>query len=356
MAELYDLVTLAAVASRLRTAPTFWLDTFYTDQINFDTEWIQFDKVYGDERKLAPFVAPNVQGRPQRLQGYSTERFKPAYTKQKDVVDYTMHLTRVAGEAFGGTLTLEQRRQAVKAYLLRMQKVKVKNTNNWLAAKATIDGKVVIKGEDYPEVTVDFRRNADLTIQLTGGARWDQSAANPLLDLAEARREANGQSGAVIKRFVFGATAWADFCARVDLKDLWDKNYGGVTIEGIGRIQQLNNGFEDGVEYMGAIQGLNGQGRMEFIVDTTRYLNPETGAETYYLEQDCVVGVGDGMRGVRCFGAIMDIRAGFQAMESFYKNWYTEDPSQELLLTQSAPLMVPREPNATFKIKVRGTS
>lgn len=349
MAGLYDLQTLAGVSRRIKTAPVFWLDTFFKRQINFDQEWITFDRVYGDTRKLAPFVVPNVSGRPQRLENYESYRFKPAYSKQKDVVDPTMHMERLPGEAFGGTLTLDQRRDAVVAFLIDSQKTKLRNTFNWLAARAIIDGKVTISGEDYPTTLVDFRRHANLTTQLTGAAAWDQTTADPLRDLKESRIEANGQSGVRISRYIFGANAWDLFTQRVDLRDLMDKNFDGQQV----RVSLINEGYPDSIEYMGRISGIDGQGAMELWVDTTRFIDPNTGLEAYYLDTDEVVGVSDSVEGVRCFGAIMDKRAGYRPMEFFFKNWETEDPSQEYLLTQSAPLMVPKEPDATFKIKVR---
>jgi hypothetical protein len=351
-ANLYDLMTLQGVSRRVKVAPAFWLTEFYKQQINFDQEYISFDRVFEDKRYLAPFVVPNVSGRPNRLQGYTSERFKPAYTKQKDIVDPTMHMERMAGEAYGGTLSLQQRRDAVIAYLIQTQKEKTQNTWNYLAARATIDGQVIIKGEDYPETLVDFRRDASLTFNLTGGATWDQGTANPLEDIKDARKQANELSGARISRLVFGGNAWELFTQRVDLKDLMDKTVGGVQAT-VTRINSLTDGYEDSIEYMGTIAGVSGQGRIECWVDTTRYIDPDTLAETYYLDTDTVVGVSDMMSGVRCFGAIRDKRAGFRSLDMFFKNWDEEDPSQEYLLTQSAPLMVPREPNATFKIKVK---
>lgn len=349
--DLFDLATLAEVYRRIRVSPSYWLDAFYKRQINFEGKKIIFEKVYGDDRKLAPFVVPNVAGRPQRLSGYEAIDFLPAYSKQKDVVDYTMHIERQVGEALGGSLTISQRRNAVVAELIRLQKVKVQNTWNWMAARATIDGKVIIKGEDYPETLVDFRRDASLTKVLTGGARWSQTTANPLADLRESRINANELSGARIATYVFGGNAWELFSQRVDLKELMRVEYAGrgqntdVTL--------INNGYGDTVEYMGRMSGASGQGLMEFWVDTTRFIDPETGDEAYYLDQDTVVGLSpDMMGGTRCFGAIMDKSADFKPLPMFFKNWEEQDPSHEYLLTQSAPLMVPREPNATFSIKV----
>lgn len=345
--NIFDLYTLAGIQRRIKTAPTFWLNEFYKRQINFDGKNILFEKVYGDDRKLAPFVVPTAQGRPQKLDGYEMDTFRPAYIKQKDVVDVTMHLERVAGEALGGTLTIDQRRNAVVAELLRRQKVKITNTWNWLAARATIDGKVTIKGEDYPEVVVDFRRDAALTKTLTGGAKWDQATANPLADLKESRIAANELSGARISRNIFGANAWELFAQRVDLKEMMNVNYGGQNT----KVTLIADGYGDTLEYMGTIQGTSGQGKIECWVDTTRFVDAD-GNEQYYLDQNTVVGVSDMMAGVRCFGAIMDADAGYRPLDTFFKNWRENDPSVEYLLSQSAPLMVPAEPNATYSIKV----
>jgi hypothetical protein len=348
--NIFDLFTLAGIQRRIKTAPTFWLDNFYKRQINFDGKNILFERVYGDDRKLAPFVVPTAQGRPQKLDGFEMDTFRPAYIKQKDVVDVTMHLERLAGEAIGGTLTIDQRRNAVIAELLRRQKVKINNTWNWLAARATIDGKVTIKGEDYPEVVVDFRRDAALTKVLAGGAKWDQTTADPLADLKDSRIAVNELCGARISRYFFGANAWELFCQRVDLKDLQNSINRGAGQQT--SITLINDGYGDTIEYMGSMAGLNGQGRMEFFVDTTRFIDPDTGDEAYYLDQNTVVGVSDMMAGVRCFGAIMDADAGYRPLDTIFKNWRENDPSVEYLLSQSAPLMVPAEPNATFSIKV----
>lgn len=345
---LYDRATLDAVYKyqKVPTSP-FWLPNF-GKQINFDTPEIMFDRVFGDDRGLAPFVLPNVKGRPQALTGYDTLRFRPAYVKIKDVVTPEMHIERLPGEnPIVGTLSLQQRRDAVKAELLRKQKIKFQNTEEWMAARAIIDGSVVIQGEDYPAVTVDFRRDASLSYQLVGAAAWDQSGATPLANLSTARLNVNSRSGSKVSKFVFGANAWALFTQRVDLRDMMDRNFGGQNVN----VSLLRDGY-DGQEYMGTISGITGQGSMELWVDTSKYLDPVTGAETFYLDQSTVVGIGSGFEGIRCYGAIMDKGAGFQPLTRFFKNWDEEDPSHEYILGQTAPLMVPKNPNTTFKIKV----
>lgn len=347
--NLYDLTTLLEVLRVQKTPTNFWLQ-FFPRQINFETQEIAFDKVWGDDRGLAPFVVPNVQGRVLGLEGYETVSFKPAYVKPKYVVDPNMVIERQPGEALGtGSMSIEARRNAVIGEITRRIKLLCANRNEWLAARAIIDGQVIIKGEDYPETLVNFRRDPSLTGTLTGAARWSEATATPLDDLKLMRQNANSLSGARITKHVFGADAWDLFAARVDLKELMDTRYGGLDTN----VTRMTDGYE-GLEYMGVIQGLNGAGRIEAWVNTSKFIDPETKLEQFHLDQDTVVGVSDMVQGVRCFGAIKDKAARYRALEIFMKNWENEDPSVEYLLGQSAPLMVPKQSNATFSLKVTG--
>lgn len=348
--NIYDTTTLLSVMSQQKVITPFWL-SFFPQQINFDTEDIAFDRVSQDYRKLAPFVAPNVQGRANRIRGYDTLSFKPAYVKQKDVVDPNMLIPRQPGEALGtGSLSLMQRRDAVVAELLKQQRAYLMNRNEWLAARAVIDGSVTISGEDYPAVTIDFRRDGTLSYNLTGSARWSQSGGTPLADIKAAKINAYNRSGVRLTRLVFGANAWEYFSARVDLKDMMDRTKGGLDVN----VTRMYDGYE-GQEYLGVIQGLDGGGRIEAWLDTSKYVD-EVGNEQFFLDQDTVVGVSQFIEGVRCFGAIKDIKAGLRPLEVFPKMWENEDPSVEFIMSQSAPLMVPRRPNASFKIKVHNAS
>lgn len=341
---IYDSTQLLEVVRTIKVLNPFWL-SFFPSQINFTTEDIAFDRVNTDYRRLAPFVAPNVQGRVQGRSGYDTVSFKPAYVKPKDVVDPSLDIVRQAGEALGsGSLSPEQRRNAVIAELLRQHKTKLVNRNEWLAARAVIDGQVTIAGEDYPAVTVNFRRHSSLSYQLAGGARWSEATGAPLADIKAARVNAHARSGFKITRLIFGANAWEYFRARVDVREYMNKNYDGYDT----KVSLIADGYE-GQEYIGRISGLNGAGLMEIWIDTSKYVD-ETGTEQFFLDQDTVVGVG-GIEGIRCFGAIRDVRE-MRAMEQFTKMWVQEDPSVEYIMSQSAPLMVPKRPNASFKIKV----
>ena len=61
-----------------------------------------------------------------------------------------------------------------------------------------------------------------------------------------------------------------------------------------------------------------------------------------------IMGAKDGLEGTRCYGAIHDEKANWTAHRYFTKSWVEEDPSVRWLLLQSAPLVVPYRPNASF--------
>lgn len=347
--QLFDLATLTAMRQRVVVINPFWR-VFFSRQINFETQYIDFELVNRRYKSLAPFVAPNVQGRVVARKGSSMQRFSPAYIKMKGPVDPSMVIARVAGETPYQPLSNAQRRLAVIAEIMREHDTRYQNRLEWLGARAIIDGVVTIEGEDYPAQTVNFQRDPSLTVTLTGAATWDQATADPLADLRAVRASAFRLSGSKITRIIFGTNAWALFFKAMG----FDKPEAGSLLDTRFRGSDTNvtrvwDGF-DGAEYMGNLSGRAGMGNIELWTYSETY-DDETGAEQPFLNPNDVVGVG-AVDGVQCFGAIHDAQAGYRAIPVFQKNWIQEDPSVEYLLFQSAPLLVPGEPNATFRLRV----
>lgn len=344
MAGLYQTVTLLEVQRKFKALPAFFLQWF-NRQINFETDVVAFDKVNVNYRRLAPFVAPNVQGRVLKEKGFSRQGFKPAYVKPKHVVDPNQIIPVQPGEiANQGSLSLAQRRNAVITSLLEQHRAMHENRWEWMACQALTYGYLDVEGEDYPKVRVNFNRDAALTITTD----WTVADYKPMDDLVLGRQLVNDKSmsGAVIRDWVFGGDAWAKFWEihQEELLKLMDKNLRGSDTE----VTRLWDGLE-GVEYMGRIVGLRGQGEIRIWVNTQKF-TAEDDQHEFMFPQNGVLGVSQAVGGVRCFGAIMDKGAGYQALPIYPKNWENEDPSVEYLMSQGAPLMVPADPNSTVLI------
>lgn len=347
----FDLITLLTVLRTQKTLKPFWGRWFPT-AIEFETQEIAFDKVNVDYRRLAPFVAPNVQGRIQRRTGTSIVSYRPAYVKPKDAVRPNEFFRRTPGEALiTGTLTKEQRLNAKIAELLGEHRIKIDNRIEWMRAKALIDGMVTVEGRDYPKVTIDFNRDPSLTVTLTGTAKWDEptgtSTADPIKDLQDLRRAINDLTGDVARDYVFGPNAWELFYATIDPKELQNNEIRGSE----GTISRFLDGLE-GVEYAGDIRGVSGAGLMRCWVYSQKvYEDDSSSTLTDILDTNKVVLIGEGVQGVDCYGAIEDLDS-LVATKYFPKIYDEEDPSVRYLLTQSAPLPVPKQINSTASIQV----
>lgn len=352
MAGLYTTYQLLQVQRKLKTLPAFFLQWF-PRTITFEEDMIAFDKVIQDLTRVAPFVAPNVQGRVIKEEGYNTKSFKPAYVKPKHVVDPNMFVPRQPGEALGtGSLTIAQRRDRVIAFLLQKHRAMHENTWEWMASQAAQYGYVDVSGQDYPTRRVDFGRDAALTMT-SNWAAAGVTLMDMIADLRDGQRLVSDKSlsGTVVRDYIFGGDAWDQF-VKVGGKDLWGAE--GLMDTNIrGSESNLTRLWDDveGVQYMGELVGINGAGRMRIWVNTQKYRDAEN-TEKFLMNQKAVMGISQAIDGVRCFGAILDKAAGYQALEYFPKMYEENDPSVEYLLTQGAPLMVPSDPNASFLLTV----
>lgn len=347
--SLYGTTELVYVQQHLPDLPDGFWRNLCTRVITSDREEVMFEIADVDNRKLAPFVAPNVQGRVMRGQGYQARSLRPAYVKPKHIVDPTKAIARMMGEPLLGGMSLGQRFDAHVANNMRLEREAIERRWDWMACKAICDGKVVIAGDDYPTVTVDFLRDPTLTIQLSGTARWSQTAtANPLGDLGSANDNAFILGNGPITDIVFGTTAWKNYVNNQAVKDLLSTLNRGTTsvFATVPLVQNAN------YQAMGFIETPAGRFNM------WRYRNYYSDVDSLgnltvreYLDPTAVVGYGPIFEGTALFGAIMDADANFAAEGTIFpKMWKEEDPSVVYTMSQSAPLFATLNPNNTFKL------
>jgi len=331
--DTYDTETLIGVLNGLDPFEAFLLTMFFPEVITFETSTIDIDIVAPDTR-LAPFVSPMVAGKADTANGYSTRKFKPAYLKPKNVVDPEQVISRAAGEKIGGGLSNGNRRNAIIGTLLTEQRNKIIRRLEWMAAQALLTGKVIVSGEDYPEVEVDFQRTAGNTVTLTGTDVWTDTAnADPL-----AQFEAwNELAEAPITDLIMDATSWKNLVKFQAVKDLLDTRRGSESVMELG---------PDNSKWV-AFKGFLGSYRVWVY---SGYYTDDSGTKQNFIPANTVIAASAAVEGVRAFGAILDPAAGYQALEMFPKNWVNQDPAAEYVMTQSGPLMVPKRPDAVVAV------
>lgn len=341
MVGIYDTAVLTRVVESLITPQTFFLDRFFPMEVTADEETIVFDVMNG-KRRMAPFVSPVVAGKVVASQGFTTNSLKPAYVKDKRILRPGTALKRRAGERIGGAMSPALRQQANLATEMQDQIEMLTRRLEWMGARAMAAGKYTITGEGFPDTEINFARHSSLTDTLTSTARWGETGVSPYDYLDAKANLMLKMSGAVVTDVVMTPDAWALYMADPKVAKALD-----TTIRGGDSRVNLGHDVRTGAVWKGRI------GTWDMWVYNDWYVD-DAGSEQAVLPDYTVIMASTALEGVRHFGAIQDEKAGgLQAMKFFTKSWLEEDPPVRWLLMQSAPLVVPYRPNASFSATVR---
>lgn len=333
--QLYDTHTLLEVQEHLDPMPSFWLDLLFGEELRFESEWIDLEKIEG-HRTLAPLVIPTAEGVPIYKRAAEAKRFRPAYLKPKDSVTPDRAIKRRPGEALGGSASMSAREDAIIADILGTHRGAIERRWEVMAAKAILEGKVTLSGEDYPETVVDFQRDSGHTVTLSSGSGWNESGADIVGNLNSWRETVRrAKFGGTTSHLILGKNVPSHFLKDEEVLKLLDTQTRGTE----GNTFNIGVRSMEEVEYLGRFNG-----GLEVWV-YSGYYEDSDGTQVDVMDPDSIALVGPGVRGVRCFGAIMDRKAGFQPASIFPKMWEQEDPAGLWIMSQSAPLMVPMRPN-----------
>lgn len=343
--QLYDTSALLGLFRQVEAPSTYFRDLLFPQVVTFDDEYIDFEKIR-EGRKLAPLVVPMAQGRPVYSEASQLTRLKPAYLKPKDPVSPGRVIKRRPGENLfaPNSLSPQQRYNAIIGDIIRTHRETIERREEWMAAKAVIDGKVILEGPDFPTTTVDFQREGTHTVVLSGAQAWNAAgyAGSRMNDIQEwINRIRRAKFGGPVNRMTVGAGVLEFLLKDDDVKRQLDTQVRGTNAD-------LNTGLRSGeyVEYIGKL-GPN----LELWVNSDFYEDTDGSAKPF-LEEGDVILTGPSVMGVRCFGAILDEKAGFNALPVFPKMWTNQDPAVTYVMSQSAPLPVPVNPNCTLKATV----
>lgn len=331
MFDTYSTAFLLGAYGVIDRPNPFLYNLFYPLEQQFETEEVYFDKVQR-ARRLAPLVSPTSVGKAERIRGYAATSLTPAYVKPKHVIEPNRMLKRRPGERLLGEYTAEERRDLIILDTLQIQDDQITRREEYMATQLLLTGALTMTDPEVGTVTgVNLQRNAAHTVALTGTARWGQSGVDALDNLRTWASQVQKNSGFHPSTVILDPLA----------ANLLIKSPG---------IQQIMNSFRQttgNVDLGGKVVGGIGN-EAKFLGDTgefkfwvyQQYFTDDQGNVTQFMPDNTVI-MGDpvGCQGTRLYGAIQDVRA-LRALPRYPKNWISEDPSAEYLMTQSAPLPV----------------
>lgn len=340
----YDTAVLSRVIQSLFRPGAELLDLFFpNEQTEENSEEIHFD-VDESKPRIAPFVSPLRAGVVMTEDGFRTDSFKPAYVKPKHILDPSRPLKRTIGEPITGNMSPQQRRDAHIRKLLMLHLGMLTVRENVMASEELRTGKVTVSGEGYPTKVVDFGRHADLTVALLTTARWGETGVDPLTDLETWLELVQDKSGAIASTVVMDTKAWKLAKVSPKIEKLLNQRR-GTNIRG-----------ETGPVVPNQKQKLRSvleTADLEIFVYNDIYVDEAGVVQKILPDHTVIMGSRDSVEGVRAYGTVQDEKAGYRAERIFSKSWLEEDPAVRYVLSQSAPLVVPYRPNATFCATVR---
>lgn len=341
----------------------WYFGQFFQNTLLSTEEWVDFEKLPILKRRLAPFVLPLGRGYSVWDDSQRSYRFKPAYSIVEDHIDPLAPLSFTPGMNIS---VFEQANKdpMLKLALLRTMKLQAADMSverrwEWMCARAIIDGGYTVSGPGYPTTPVAFGRDASQTVVLASGARWGDSGVS-IVSMIQSWLDTmnNAEFGGLPSRITMGSAVAAVVRQDAEFLKHMDVNITGGTIRvDRGLVTGGPNGgkiYKFGEMQLGGASGAtielwvndetydadNGDG----TVTKTRYL----GANQVVLTADPSV-----IMGYKAFGRIVDRDAEYQALPKFPKFFFTgDDVKTENFSIKSAPLMVPINPNATFKATV----
>ena len=318
------------IASSEKFSP-FLTNLFCPQEFSFDTEKVMFDKIFEDNT-ATPYVSPMVAGKVNRKEGYLTREFSVPYVKDLDQVTPEDGVKRIAGEAITGTLSPTQRIAAARAKMVVRHKRRLSVRIEEQVSQLIQGGKILCEGEGHPSVEVDFGMSAENDITVTGGARWslldpDTDDGQQILDDLEDWASASNTG---VTRATFEKSVWKHIIKFKAVRELRDTQVRGEKST-FSTAPVTNN---EHVQFKGTL------GTLECWTYTGFYTKvDEDGNKTNvpFLDTGRLVLSGGRPNGAVAFGAIKDMHQ-LSAVKQFSKNYISENPSAENILSQSSPL------------------
>ena len=307
MSDSFTTSELITATQQVFKFNPLFLKLFFRETYTFTSEEVFLDKIPG-KVNMAVYCAPMITGKVDRTRGYSTNHFKPGYTKPKHTINPNMSIKRAAGEQIGQPETPVERRAKIIMQNLLDEELSISQLEEFQAVQAVLYGKYTVSGSNIETYEIDMSRSATNNVTQSGSTAWSTQDAETYDPSEDTRRGSNSQ-------------------LEVALKNLGDV----VSFKGY-------------------------YGDTALFVYKGQYLDPVTDTETRYMPDNTMILGNTKNRGLRTYGAIQDedaLKEGISEATRYPKVWTTTgDPAVTQTMTQSAPAMVLTDADAFVVVKI----
>lgn len=350
--DLYELQQ----DDRLADIPSYFADTYFSaTHFSADKEII-IAELPQSFRVMATYVLPSNQGKPIfKQKGETAKSYLPGYVKPKDPIRPIDMRNRRPSDLRNGIMDLQSKFDARVAEVTAFHVRAIKMLEAWQCARAFIDGKVTIKydpeqGAPYPEVTIDFGRNANQTVVLSG-SYWSDPDYDIIGDLTTwSNRMYDAKLGGRPSVLLVGSSVAPCIQKNNGIRALLSTQIRG------GESTTMQLGMLNIDKPMSYIATVGGIGQSIEIWTYKDVVEDNSGTMLDILGPKDVVLIAPGARGVRAYGAIYNVKALVNgealATDIFPSMFQTDDPGEIYVMHESSPLPIMLTPNKVLKATV----
>jgi len=301
----------------------------------FHTEKVIVKLLYR-ARQAARYVAADQEAEISERGKYEKRTFDTPYIKEKRLTQAGEYLKEgFIDSEFSTKTPLKKASDMLAQDMLEL--ASLLTLVKELQAKALLgNGSMTLTGKKV-NITIDYGMPAANKITLTGADRWSESTSKPLEDLRNVRKIISRASGLNPSIAIFGSSAWDNFSGHADIKERLK------IIQTTAKPIKFDHVImPDGAIYQGYVEGYHCFTYYDKYVD-------EAGSDQDLMDEHDVFFGSTKAETKTYYGCIQDKKA-LTPMDVFFKTWEIEDPSADVLLMQSAPLLGMTQANGFGKL------
>jgi hypothetical protein len=338
--DITNTAALLAAFKREKAPTTFLQQRYFPVGTSFATDEVLVEYKDGN-KKLAPFVAPEIGGKVVKRDGYEIKAYKPAFIAPKRPLTIDTLKKKGFGEAYYNQLTPEERALKITVDDLVEMNDMITRREEAMCAEVMQTNALSMKhyGDDntlYETKNIAFYTGAANPATYNITYSWDSANADIIGDVA-AMANINSKAGLPATDVVMGANAADAFLNNAKIQALLDnRNYN------IGAIDPTEQYPEATL-----LAVLNCKGhKINFIQYIGSYEN-DLGVDTPYIDPNKIV-LGAPNAGMINYGAITQIDFGSKDFTTYVGSrvpLYEIAGQVKNVALRSAPLVQPANKN-----------
>ncbi len=329
--NLYTTEFLTESINRIKPRVSFF-SRFFPSTMALDTDNIILDETW-QSFMVMPYSLPRADPITIKRDGYASKSFQPAYLKVEEQFDPENYMSRLPGEALGGSMSPMAREQIHVMSAIKDHRDMYAERIEQMCAELLTTGKLKIKGKGFL-YTVNLERNSDLQIE-TVTDPWSNPKADIVGQIEGLADKILEISGFASDTLLMGQRVWQEYRKNEQIKQFMEYQR-GVKISTLMTPEKSVYGFSD--------KGQVGDYRV--IVHTGTYADSLDRKIKRHFPQNKIMLLSSGINGTKFHGRIKDRQCKFKAIPYFAKLRESKDGSSLNLISQAAPLVLTKHINA----------